>query len=381
MPGLQPCSEYIQLIFVCVLLLQLSVLTLGTVPPNSGSHGAPEESPSRSGSGVGLVPHNEEPSAVDNPELDFVKRLYDFGLGKRAYSYVSEYKRLPVYNFGLGKRGKMYGFGLGKRAGVDGRLYSFGLGKRDYDDYIQEDEDLTDDEADLEDVDVDLPEKRERLYSFGLGKRAKPYSFGLGKRSPSSGIQQLYGFGLGKRGGSLYSFGLGKRGEGRLYSFGLGKRPVNNGRQSGSRFNFGLGKRSEESDWDEYEEDIAEDDKRSPQGHRFAFGLGKREVAPGELEAIRNEEREKQTKHIDESRKNGTAESSHHSGERVKRSLHYAFGLGKRAYDSESPTLDGDEENEAGVEEFARIVRRPFNFGLGKRLPMYDFGIGKRSEH
>lgn len=29
---------------------------------------------------------------------------YDFGLGKRAYSYVSEYKRLPVYNFGLGKR-------------------------------------------------------------------------------------------------------------------------------------------------------------------------------------------------------------------------------------------------------------------------------------
>ena len=381
MPGLQPCSEYIQLLFVWVLLLQLSVLTLGTVPPNSGSHGAPEESPSRSGSGVGLVPHNEEPSAVDNTELDFVKRLYDFGLGKRAYSYVSEYKRLPVYNFGLGKRSKIYGFGLGKRAGADRRLYSFGLGKRDYDDYIQEDEDLTDDEEDLEDADVDLPEKRERLYSFGLGKRAKPYSFGLGKRSPSSGIQQLYGFGLGKRGGSLYSFGLGKRGEGRLFSFGLGKRPVNNGRQSGSRFNFGLGKRSEESDWDEYEEDIAEDDKRSPQGHRFAFGLGKREVAPGELAAIRNEEREKQTKHIDESKKNGTAESSHHSGERVKRSLHYAFGLGKRAYDSEPSSLDSDEENEAGVEEFGRIVRRPFNFGLGKRLPMYDFGIGKRSDH
>lgn len=46
------------------------------------------------------------------------KRLYDFGLGKRAaYSYVSEYKRLPVYNFGLGKRdpNRMYSFGLGKR--------------------------------------------------------------------------------------------------------------------------------------------------------------------------------------------------------------------------------------------------------------------------
>lgn len=368
------------MVFVCVLLLQLSVLALGTVPPNSGSHGTPEESSSGSGSGVGLLPHNEEISAADNTELDFVKRLYDFGLGKRAYSYVSEYKRLPVYNFGLGKRNKIYGFGLGKRAGADGRLYSFGLGKRDYDDYIQEDEDVIDDEEDLDDADVDLMEKRDRLYSFGLGKRAKPYSFGLGKRSPSSGNQRLYGFGLGKRGGSLYSFGLGKRG-GRLYSFGLGKRPVNSGRQSGSRFNFGLGKRSDESDWDEYEEDIAEDEKRSPQGHRFAFGLGKREVAPGELEAIRNEERDKETKNNNESRKNGTAESSHHSGERVKRSLHYAFGIGKRAYDSELSTPDSDEDNEAGVEEFARIVRRPYNFGLGKRLPMYDFGLGKRSEY
>lgn len=28
----------------------------------------------------------------------------DIDMGKRAYSYVSEYKRLPVYNFGLGKR-------------------------------------------------------------------------------------------------------------------------------------------------------------------------------------------------------------------------------------------------------------------------------------
>lgn len=42
---------------------------------------------------------------------------YDFGLGKkRAYTYVSEYKRLPVYNFGLGKRSPAYEFGLGKRS-------------------------------------------------------------------------------------------------------------------------------------------------------------------------------------------------------------------------------------------------------------------------
>jgi hypothetical protein len=364
---------------LCALLLQITVSVHGTASgPPEKTHEAPEEQLPVSADGVGLLPHLEEPSAAENSELDFAKRLYDFGLGKRAYSYVSEYKRLPVYNFGLGKRSKIYGFGLGKRSGADGRLYSFGLGKRDFDDYTEEDEDEdqmnTDEE--FEDPDLDLMEKRDRLYSFGLGKRARPYSFGLGKRSPSSGIQRLYGFGLGKRGGSLYNFGLGKRADGRLYSFGLGKRPVNYGRQSGSRFNFGLGKRSDGTDFKQFEDEIEEEENTFPQGQRLSFALGKREVAHSELEAIRNEEREKINLR-DESSKNETAEGHHHSGERVKRSLHYAFGLGKRAYDLEPSSYDSDEGDEAG-EDFSRLVRRPFNFGLGKQLPIY---IGKRSEH
>uniref|UniRef100_P12764 Allatostatins n=2 Tax=Diploptera punctata TaxID=6984 RepID=ALLS_DIPPU len=354
-----------------LVLLSLSTSALGTAPEPSGVH---EESPA--GGGTDLLPHPEDLSASDNPDLEFVKRLYDFGLGKRAYSYVSEYKRLPVYNFGLGKRSKMYGFGLGKR---DGRMYSFGLGKRDYDYYGEEDED--DQQAigdeDIEESDVgDLMDKRDRLYSFGLGKRARPYSFGLGKRAPS-GAQRLYGFGLGKRGGSLYSFGLGKRGDGRLYAFGLGKRPVNSGRSSGSRFNFGLGKRSDDIDFRELEEKFAED-KRYPQEHRFSFGLGKREVEPSELEAVRNEEKDNSSVH---DKKNNTNDM--HSGERIKRSLHYPFGIRKleSSYDLNSASsLNSEENDDITPEEFSRMVRRPFNFGLGKRIPMYDFGIGKRSE-
>jgi hypothetical protein len=342
--------------------------------PETREGEAPEESPSGPDGGTDL-PHLDEPSAADNSELDFVKRLYDFGLGKRAYSYVSEYKRLPVYNFGLGKRSKMYGFGLGKRAEADGRLYSFGLGKRDYEDYAQEDESGDDDEE-IDDPDMDFMDKRDRLYSFGLGKRAKPYSFGIGKRSPSSKILKLYGFGLGKKGGSMYGFGLGKRADGRMFSFGLGKRPVNSGRQSRSRFNFGLGKRSDDIDSNEFEDGPEDEAKRSSQGQRFAFGLGKRAVLPSELEAVRNEERQKET-----SRKNMTAEDHDLSGTREKRSAHYGFGLGKRAQDSEPSSLYGDEADDESDEDFSRLARRPYDFGIGKRIRMYGFGIGKRSEH
>ena len=370
MPGPRTC--FTLPVALALVLLSLSTSALGTATESSGVH---EESPAVGG--AELLPHPEELSASDNADLEFVKRLYDFGLGKRAYSYVSEYKRLPVYNFGLGKRNKMYGFGLGKR---DGRMYSFGLGKRDYDYYGEEDEDdqQSSGDDDIDDSQVgDLVDKRDRLYSFGLGKRARPYSFGLGKRGPS-GVQRLYGFGLGKRGGSLYSFGLGKRGEGRLYAFGLGKRPVSSGRSSGSRFNFGLGKRSEDFDIRELEDKFAEEEKRYPQEHRFSFGLGKREVAPSELEAVKNEEKDSASAH---DKRNSTRDL--HSGERIKRSLHYPFGIRKQesSYDLNSASSLNSEENEdITPEEFSRMVRRPFNFGLGKRIPMYDFGIGKRSE-
>lgn len=123
--------------------------------------------------------------SISEPMLgDEEKRLYNFGLGKRAYSYVSEYKRLPVYSFGLGKRfeGKnIYSFGLGKRNENEepenrilypsienkrGKNYNFGLGKR----------------LSSADYDIGLDKKAKPQYSFGLGKRLGYYNFGLGKR-------------------------------------------------------------------------------------------------------------------------------------------------------------------------------------------------------
>lgn len=130
---------------------------------------------------------------------------------KRAYTYVSEYKRLPVYNFGIGKRwidtndnkrGRDYSFGLGKR-----RQYSFGLGKRndnsDYPvrlnmDYLPVDNLAYHSQENLDDL---LEAKRSRPYSFGLGKRAAHPNNGqpTGPKRPNDLMSQRYHFGLGKR--------------------------------------------------------------------------------------------------------------------------------------------------------------------------------------
>ncbi|XP_045778242.1 allatostatin-A [Maniola jurtina] len=161
---------------------------------------------------------------------------YDFGLGKRAYSYVSEYKRLPVYNFGLGKRSRPYSFGLGKRS-VD---------EEQVDDFPNELDQGTYDVFDQYDDTPAYEVKRARPYSFGLGKR-------LSQNDDDAAAEEkrarTYDFGLGKR-PHMYNFGLGKRA--RSYNFGLGKRLA-------SKFNFGLGKRQRDL-------------------HRFSFGLGKRSV-------------------------------------------------------------------------------------------------------
>lgn len=226
----------------------------GSVTPQETAPDAPGNALA-SQAGAAAAPASS--AIVEPSDLDFYKRLYDFGLGKRAYSYVSEYKRLPVYNFGLGKRTppRMYSFGLGKR--TPPRMYSFGLGKRgdleddgdDLDDHIAYDD--ADEEADgYEDEDATAA-KRSRLYSFGLGKRARLYNFGLGKRAPA-----------------MYSFGLGKR-DGRLYSFGLGKRPLSPDR----RFSFGLGKRSAD-----YEDDDS-DDKKDGRRKRSPAAVEKRTSA------------------------------------------------------------------------------------------------------
>ncbi|XP_015513309.2 uncharacterized protein LOC107219565 [Neodiprion lecontei] len=139
------------------------------------------------------------------------------GPEKRVYSYVSEYKRLPIYNFGLGKRwstsgvvpedkrARLYSFGLGKRA----RPYSFGLGKRgeSYGNQVRMEDDY--EEELREPLDEFLQDKRSRLYSFGLGKRTagaeergdfgQRFNFGLGKRPSEAEFGRRYKFGLGKR--------------------------------------------------------------------------------------------------------------------------------------------------------------------------------------
>lgn len=277
--------------------------------------------------GSSSQPEQELQDEQEN-DWDYLRRFYDLSPPvKRAYSYVSEFKRLPVYNFGLGKRSdpagnRLYSFGLGKRQksskqysfGLGKRpngLYSFGLGKRSMD-YPEENEETIEQEeeeepesednidTDLEDMDM---EKRTRAYSFGLGKRFPqgPYSFGLGKRA------------------QLYNFGLGKRASGsRQYSFGLGKR-LNNHRQ-------------------------------------YAFGLGKREVSASEAAAVAAESA---ASHVIK-RRSASPEQ-----------LEWADAETRRAEEQQRPAG-------AGPAEFGRAGRRPYSFGLGKRLPLYSFGVGKR---
>lgn len=305
---------------------------------------------------------DEKSNNLLGSELDYDKRLYDFGLGKRAYSYVSEYKRLPVYNFGLGKRSQRYDFGLGKRfdSDEDENLDEY----EDYQYGDEEDPKIPETELYIDD-DMQSLDKRPKLYSFGLGKRLPKYEFGLGKRAERYDFglgkrsqQQRFNFGLGKR-ERLYNFGLGKRTRPQ-YSFGLGKRP-----QMSSRFNFGLGKRSVDSDL-----------------YYQKNGIDKREVAPNELEQINDEnnsaetdfihaspnksEKQNETVEIDSHEIMGHSDRSH--SQISKRSAYkYDFGLGKRSpYRYET--------------SFSRQFRKPlYNFGLGKRRPVYDFGLGKRS--
>ncbi|KAK9497088.1 hypothetical protein O3M35_004465 [Rhynocoris fuscipes] len=175
--------------------------------------------------------------AINDHDDEYNKKLADFGLGKRAaYSYVSEYKRLPVYNFGLGKRTR-----------ENGKQYSFGLGKRDYEN-----------NDDIEYVDDDFATKEE------LAKRtAKLYSFGLGKR-PSMKLQEgkMYAFGLGKRfplSDSSYNLDDGNTSE-------ESKRSS----QNGHRFSFGLGKRAEQ--------DQLGGKRTSERSMHYSFGLGKRQL-------------------------------------------------------------------------------------------------------
>ncbi|XP_030376183.1 allatostatin-A [Scaptodrosophila lebanonensis] len=104
---------------------------------------------------------------------------YAFGLGRRAYMYTNGgagMKRLPVYNFGLGKRSRPYSFGLGKRT------------EYDYDEGSEYNNAAAFDAP----ASYMADEKRNRPYSFGLGKR------GIDEVDRRT-VPNRYGFGLGRR--------------------------------------------------------------------------------------------------------------------------------------------------------------------------------------
>ncbi|EZA50639.1 hypothetical protein DMN91_003631 [Ooceraea biroi] len=130
-----------------------------------------------------------------NPLLNNLK--FEEPSEKRApYTYtVSGYKRLPLYNFGLGKRWVdnsedkrtwPFSFGIGKRL----RDYNFGLGKRNNGyhplnlDYFSADN--LESYHSREDGSDDFMEDKRGIkpFSFGLGKRAWKLATG---ESPASG--------------------------------------------------------------------------------------------------------------------------------------------------------------------------------------------------
>lgn len=136
---------------------------------------------------------------------------YDEPSEKRAYAYISEYKRLPLYNFGIGKRWtdnsddkrtRPFSFGIGKRL----RDYRFGIGKRNNAgyrplgmDYFSVDnmEGYHSREDNLEDF---IDDKRGgKLFSFGIGKRGwKLDEAAVSGRRPNDVVASKYLLGLGK---------------------------------------------------------------------------------------------------------------------------------------------------------------------------------------
>ncbi|XP_012227147.1 allatostatin A [Linepithema humile] len=145
-----------------------------------------------------------------NPLLNNLE--YEEPAEKRAYAYVSEYKRLPVYNFGIGKRWidnnedkrtRQFSFGIGKRL----RDYRFGIGKRNngYNlldlDYFSADN--MDGYHSREDNSDDFMENKRgnHPFGFGIGKRVwklLPGESATSGRRPNDSADSKYLLGLGK---------------------------------------------------------------------------------------------------------------------------------------------------------------------------------------
>jgi hypothetical protein len=213
------------------------------------------------------------------------------------------------------------------------------------------------------------------IYSFGLGKRTSrsysinPYSFGLGKRAGNakSYPQQIpYSFGLGKRNPTKYNFGLGKRPDRYLLYFAN----LTNGSflrildardltvVSPNRFGFGLGKRNlkdddldqwqndeEYSQFDDTEEDIEgrEDDSQE------IMDVNKRsQMAPGQQQ--QQQQQAFFPSHLQSAFYGGPFMSN------LARANTHGFGK-SRTFNQQAATHDLPN--------------------LGKRLPVYNFGLGK----
>lgn len=98
-------NEIMHLLPYPVILLGYILSTVTSEPSYSQNyHHRPDSAPSSFLSGPGA----DSEASLDN-SLDKRTERYAFGLGRRAYTYTSGgqgVKRLPVYNFGLGKRAR-----------------------------------------------------------------------------------------------------------------------------------------------------------------------------------------------------------------------------------------------------------------------------------
>lgn len=114
---------------------------------------------------------------------------------------VSSFEAAPheryMYSMGLGKRlYSPYSFGLGKRGGSDRHRFAFGLGKRSSGDVYSEPTDMDEGVVVDRDEDADYWMEEEKrasrpsVYSFGLGKRAKPNR--IGHIIPSAWANEKY---------------------------------------------------------------------------------------------------------------------------------------------------------------------------------------------
>ncbi|XP_017085503.2 allatostatin-A [Drosophila eugracilis] len=102
-------------------LLLLAVCCVGYIA-SSPVIGQDQRSPVVGDSDADVLLAADEMADNGGDNIDKRVERYAFGLGRRAYMYTNGapgMKRLPVYNFGLGKRSRPYSFGLGKRSDYD----------------------------------------------------------------------------------------------------------------------------------------------------------------------------------------------------------------------------------------------------------------------